>query len=112
MFGRTDQVIAGLERAVDPNGDGDTHDAVRLALLGVAAPYAAFTDGPEAQAVQGALDLNTLVVAPAGNDGTAGPTFGSIAGTRRSARRARGGRNRFAHRSASRSGRPAPWAST
>ena len=79
VFGRTDQVIAGLERAVDPNGDGDTHDAVRLALLGVAAPYAAFTDGPEAQAVQGALDLNTVVVAPAGNDGTAGPTFGSIA---------------------------------
>ncbi len=80
VFGRTDQVIAGLERAVDPNGDGDMHDAVRIALLGLAAPYAAFTDGPEAQAVQGALDLNTLVVAPAGNDGAAGPTFGSIAG--------------------------------
>ena len=30
--------------------------------------------------MQGALDLNTLVVAPAGNDGGAGPTFGSIAG--------------------------------
>jgi len=80
VFGRTDQVIAGLDRAVDPNGDGDTHDAVRVALLGVAEPYAAFTDGPEAQAVQGALDLNTLVVAPSGNDGVAGPTFGSIAG--------------------------------
>jgi hypothetical protein len=80
VFARTDQVIAGLERAVDPNGDGDTHDAVRVALLGVAEPYAAFTDGPEAQAVQGALDLNTVVVAPAGNDGSAGPTFGSIAG--------------------------------
>ena len=80
VFGRTDQVIAGLDRAVDPNGDGDTHDAVRVALLGVAEPYAAFTDGPEAQAVQGALNLNTLVVTPAGNDGKAGPTFGSIAG--------------------------------
>ncbi len=80
VFGRTDQVIAGLDRAVDPNGDGDTHDAVRVALLGVAAPYAAFTDAPEARAVQGALDLNTVVVTPAGNDGNAGPTFGSIAG--------------------------------
>ncbi len=80
VFARTDQVIAGLDRAVDPNGDGDAHDAVRVALLGVVEPYAAFTDGPEAQAVQGALDLNTLVVTPAGNDGTAGPTFGSIAG--------------------------------
>jgi hypothetical protein len=80
VFGRTDQVIAGLERAVDPNGDGDCHDAVRVALIGLAEPYAAFTDGPEAQAVAGALALNTMVVAPAGNDGAAGPGFGSIAG--------------------------------
>ena len=80
MYGRSDQLIAGLDRAVDPNGDGDEHDAVRVALVGVTEPYAAFTDGPEAQAVQGALDLNTLVVTPAGNDGGAGPAFGSVAG--------------------------------
>jgi hypothetical protein len=80
VYARTDQLIAGLERAVDPNGDGDTHDAARVALVGVAEPYAAFTDGPEARAVQGALDLGTLVVAPAGNDGLAGPGFGSVAG--------------------------------
>ena len=80
VFSRTDQLIAGLERAVDPNGDGDCHDAVRVALLGVAEPYAAFTDGPEATAVAGALALNTMVVAPAGNDGKAGPSFGSVAG--------------------------------
>ena len=80
VYGRSDQLIAGLDRAVDPNGDGDEHDAVRVALVGVTEPYAAFTDGPEAQAVQGALDLNTLVVTPAGNDGGAGPAFGSVAG--------------------------------
>jgi subtilisin family serine protease len=80
VYARSDQVIAGLDRAVDPNGDGDTHDAARVALVGVAEPYAAFVDGPEAKAVQGALDLNTVVVAPAGNEGAAGPTFGSIAG--------------------------------
>ena len=80
VYGRSDQLIAGLDRAVDPNGDGDAHDAVRVALVGVVEPYAAFTDGPEAQAVQGALDLNTLVVTPAGNDGGAGPAFGSVAG--------------------------------
>ena len=80
VYARSDQLIAGLDRAVDPNGDGDAHDAVRVALVGVAEPYAAFTDGPEARAVQGALDLNTLVVAPAGNDGGAGPSFGSVAG--------------------------------
>jgi subtilisin family serine protease len=80
VYGRSDQLIAGLDRAVDPNGDGDAHDAVRVALVGVAEPYAAFADGPEAQAVQGALDLNTVVVVPAGNDGGAGPAFGSVAG--------------------------------
>jgi subtilisin family serine protease len=80
VYGRSDQLIAGLDRAVDPNGDGDTHDAVRVALVGVSEPYAAFAQGPEAMAVQGALDLNTLVVTPAGNDGTAGPSFGSVAG--------------------------------
>src|SRR5581483_4806443 len=80
VYGRSDQLIAGLDLSVDPNGDGDAHDAVRVALVGVAEPYAAFTDGPEAQAVQGALDLNTVVVAPAGNDGAAGPSFGSVAG--------------------------------
>ncbi|MGH3050887.1 MAG: S8 family serine peptidase, partial [Gaiellaceae bacterium] len=80
VYSRSDQLIAGLERAVDPNGDGDAHDAARVAVVGVAEPYASFADSPEARAVQGALDLDTLVVAPAGNDGTAGPAFGSVAG--------------------------------
>jgi minor extracellular serine protease Vpr len=78
VYARTDQLIAGLERAVDPNLDGDAHDAARIALIGEAVSYAAFTDSPEARAIQGALQLDTLVVAPAGNDGPAGPAFGSI----------------------------------
>ena len=80
IYARSDQVIEGLERAVDPNGDGDTHDAARIALLGVVEPFASFPDSPEAQAVDGAGILDMLVVAPAGNDGAAGPLFGSIAG--------------------------------
>jgi subtilisin family serine protease len=80
VFARSDQLVAGLDRAVDPNGDGDTHDAVRIALLGVAEPFASFADSPEARAVAGAATLDTLVVAPAGNDGAAGPLFGSISG--------------------------------
>lgn len=78
VYGRTDQLIAGLEHAVDPNGDGDAHDAARIALIGVSAPLAGFTDGPEARAVAGTAALDTLVVAPAGNDGPAGATFGTI----------------------------------
>jgi subtilase family protein len=80
VYGRTDQVLAGLERAVDPNADGDAHDAARVALIGVVEPFAAFVDGPLALAAAGARRLDTLVVAPAGNDGSAGPGYGSVAG--------------------------------
>jgi subtilisin family serine protease len=80
VYGRTDQMLAGLERAVDPNGDGDAHDAARVALVGVAEPFAAFADGPLGRAAAGATHLDTLVVAPAGNDGPAGPGYGSVAG--------------------------------
>ena len=80
VYGRTDQILAGLERAVDPNGDGDAHDGVRIALIGVAEPFAAFADGPLERAATGASRLDTLVVAPAGNDGLAGPAYGSVGG--------------------------------
>jgi minor extracellular serine protease Vpr len=78
VYARTDQLIAGLERAVDPNLDGDAHDAARIALIGAAVSYAAFTDSPEARAIKGALQLDTLVVSPVGNDGPAGPGYGSV----------------------------------
>jgi minor extracellular serine protease Vpr len=80
VYGRTDQLLAGIELAVDPNEDGDAHDAARVTLVGVVEPFAAFTDGPLAAAAAGAMTLDSLVVAPAGNDGPAGPAYGSIAG--------------------------------
>ena len=80
IYGRTDQILAGIERAVDPNGDGSVLDAARIALVGVAEPFAAFPSGALAQAVAGAAALDTLVVAPAGNDGPAGPSYGSVGG--------------------------------
>jgi hypothetical protein len=45
----------------------------------VVEPFASFPDGPLARAGRGALALGTLVVAPAGNDGPAGPGYGSVA---------------------------------
>jgi hypothetical protein len=85
IYARTDQLLAGLERAVDPNGDGVAHDAARIAVVGVAEPYNAFADGPLAKAVAGALRLDTLVVAPSGNDGIGASQsvvreYGSVAG--------------------------------
>ncbi|HVM58415.1 MAG TPA: S8 family serine peptidase [Gaiellaceae bacterium] len=72
VYARSDQLVAGLDRAVDPNDDGDARDAARVALVPLAEPFAGFADSPEARAVAGALALDTLVVAPAGNDGGAG----------------------------------------
>ncbi len=80
VYARTDQVLAGLELAVDPNGDGDTQDAARIALVGVSEPFAAFVDSPLARAAEGAATLGTLVVAPAGNDGVGGPSYGTVGG--------------------------------
>ncbi len=80
LYARTDQLIAGLERAVDPNADGDAHDAARIALVALAEPYGAFAEGPSARATKGALELDTLVVAPAGNDGAGAVGYGSISG--------------------------------
>src|SRR3954470_11628590 len=78
-FGTTDQLLDGLERAVDPDGDGDTSDHVPVALVGVNSPYAGFADSPEAVAAGAARALGTLVVAPAGNEGPAASTVGSPA---------------------------------
>jgi subtilisin family serine protease len=80
VLGRGDQLIAGLERAVDPDADGDVEDAAAIALAAVVEPYAAFQDSPESRAVAGATALGTLVVAPSGNDGRAGIGFGGVAG--------------------------------
>jgi minor extracellular serine protease Vpr len=80
VYSRTDQILAGLEAAVDPNDDGDVHDAARIALIGMVEPYAAFADGPLPRGIEGAAELDMLTVVPAGNDGSAGPGYGSIAG--------------------------------
>ncbi len=80
VYARTDQLLAGLERAVDPNRDGDAHDAARIALVPLVEPFAAFGDSPLARAIDGAQRLDTLVVAATGNDGPAGPAFGNVGG--------------------------------
>jgi len=77
-YARSDQLIEGLDRAADPNGDGDAHDAVQIALVALAEPFAGFPDGPEALAAAGARALDVLVVAPAGNDGPAGAASGDL----------------------------------
>lgn len=79
QYARTDELLAGLERAVDPDLDGDTADRASVALIAVNAPFAGFSAAPEARAATAARRLGTRVVAPAGNEG-AGRTIGSPGG--------------------------------
>lgn len=78
VFGTTDQLLAGLERSVDPDENGDASDAYRVALTGLSAPYSGFDRSTVADAVDAAAELGTLVVAPAGNGGDPDGPFGSI----------------------------------
>ena len=89
VYGRTDQLLAGLERAVDPDADGSALDAARVAVVGVAEPFAAFSDGPLARAVAGAVRLDTLVVAPVGNEGPPAPATAASAARAEPPRRSR-----------------------
>jgi subtilase family protein len=78
VYGTTDQLLAALERVVDPDQNGDAADAPRVAVTGLSAPYSGFERSPVAEAVNGAAQLGTLVVAAAGNGGDPDGPFGSI----------------------------------
>ena len=80
IYARSDQIIAGLERAVDPNDDGDAHDAARVALVAAGRAVRGLHRRAGGARRRGALALDTLVVAPAGNDGPAAAGYGDIAG--------------------------------
>lgn len=71
--GSTTAVIEGVERAMDPNGDGDPSDAVdviNLSLGGWGSP-----DDPISTAVNNAMLAGTVVAVAAGNSG---PSSGSV----------------------------------
>lgn len=79
LAGTTVDLLAGLERVADPDGNGDLADHARVAVAAVAAPFAGFDDAPEARAITALGRLGTVVVAPVGNDGPTGGRFGSVA---------------------------------
>lgn len=80
VLARSDRVLAALERAVDPDGDGDPRDRAEVILLGVAAGFDGAGTDPIGRSLALADRVGATVVAPAGNDG---PTFslpGSVGG--------------------------------
>jgi hypothetical protein len=76
--GTSDQLLGGLERAVDPDGDGDVEDRIPIALVGVSSPFSGFEDSPEAESTRAAATIGTLVIAPAGNEGAAAGAYGTV----------------------------------
>lgn len=72
LVGYSDDLLAGFERAVDPNGDGSTGDHVSVVLAAVTVPAAGFDSLPEEEAVESASALGSNTVAAAGNDGSLG----------------------------------------
>jgi Subtilase family/PA domain len=77
---RTDRVLAALERAVDPNGDGDTRDAAQVILMGLAGGFDGGGVDPVARALVAADRVGSTVVAPAGNDGPTYARPGAVGG--------------------------------
>jgi hypothetical protein len=79
LVGTTSSLLAGIDRALDPNGDGNLADHAQVIVAPVSEPFAAFGDTPEALAADGAAKAGALVIAAAGNDGPTGARFGTIA---------------------------------
>ena len=73
--GSADDIVAGIDRAVDPNDDGnysDHADVISMSLGGTGSP-----DDTMSQAVDNAVDAGVVVVIAAGNDGPEDSTIGS-----------------------------------
>ena len=79
LIGTTATLLAGIDRALDPNGDGNLSDHADVILAPVAEPFAAFGASPETIAAEGAERAGAVLVAAAGNDGPTGARFGTIA---------------------------------
>ena len=79
LIGTTATLLAGIDRALDPNGDGNLSDHADVILAPVAEPFASFGASPETIAAEGAERAGTVLVAAAGNDGSTDARFGTVA---------------------------------
>jgi subtilisin family serine protease len=79
LMGTTATLLAGLDRALDPNGDGNLADHANVILAPLAEPFAAFGASAETVAAEGVERAGALLVAAAGNDGATDGRFGTIA---------------------------------
>jgi len=73
--GSTEGVIAGIERAVDPNNDGDFSDHVDVISMSLGRSGGT-PDDPDAKAVDNAVEAGVIVAVAAGNSGPGERTIG------------------------------------
>ena len=73
--GLTSVVIAGIERALDPDQDTNTNDAVNIISMSLGGP--GDPDDPVSQAVDNATSAGVISVIAAGNSGPSYKTIGS-----------------------------------
>ncbi len=66
--GTESEIIAGLNWALDPNGDGNIEDGADVISMSLGGPYADL-DSPLASAVREAVSMGAVVVVAAGNCG-------------------------------------------
>ena len=71
--GYMSDATTAIERAMDPDDNGDTSDHVDVISMSMGGPGS--YDDATCLAVQAAIDVGVIVVVAAGNDG---PTFGSV----------------------------------
>ncbi len=71
-------VIAAIEMAVDPNGDGDTSDHANVISLSLGGTFGRDTS-PDSVVANAAVDIGAIVVASAGNSGNVPYITGSPA---------------------------------
>ena len=74
--GLLSDIISGIERAIDPNNDGDYSDRVDIISMSLGLPFGMNND-PVSQAVDNAIELGTVAVIAAGNSGPRERTIGS-----------------------------------
>ena len=80
LMGTTATLLAGIDRALDPNGDGNLSDHADVILAPLAEPFAAFGASAETVAAQGVERARRACSSRRpGNDGATGGRFGTIA---------------------------------
>lgn len=73
--GETSDILRAIERAVDPNGDGDPSDRLDVVNISLGTSFGT-PDDPAAVAVDNATRLGMVCVVAAGNNGGPAPTEG------------------------------------